>query len=200
MVASAGAAEALARSGTPPMRPGAALRVLRRALSGDYPVVAILEADWQQWRETVASAPVNQLLAGVVDGRQAAEDSAALHPDEVVEIVTTVVADTMQTSPEAVDLDVGLLELGIDSLMGIDIRSRVLAATGVSVPVALILGGASVRTVCSHIAEAQGAVSIERPERSRSAADLLAELDEMEPAELNDLLARLEEEEGEGSP
>ena len=48
---------------------------------------------------------------------------------------------------DAIDLDASLLDLGVDSLLALDLRKRLVKATGHTVPLAMILGGATATEV-----------------------------------------------------
>ncbi|MUL83653.1 MULTISPECIES: mycobactin polyketide synthase MbtD [unclassified Mycolicibacterium] len=60
------------------------------------------------------------------------------------------------------DLDTSLLDLGVDSLLAIDLRKKLKKATGRSVPLATILGGATATELIEHL---------ERPEKEAFSRD-----------------------------
>ncbi len=60
------------------------------------------------------------------------------------------------------DLDASLLDLGVDSLLAIDLRKKLKKATGRSVPLATILGGATAAELIEHL---------ERPEKEAISRD-----------------------------
>ena len=51
----------------------------------------------------------------------------------------------------ALDLDASLLDLGVDSMLAIDLRKKLKNATGRSVPLATILGGATATELIEHL-------------------------------------------------
>ena len=63
---------------------------------------------------------------------------------------------------DAFELDASLLDLGVDSLLAIDLRKRLKKATGRNVPLATILGGATAAEVIEHL---------ERPEKKAFSRD-----------------------------
>jgi mycobactin polyketide synthetase MbtD len=56
------------------------------------------------------------------------------------------VADTT-----GLDLDISLLDLGVDSLLALDLRKKLKKATGHNVPLARILGGATATELIEHL-------------------------------------------------
>ncbi|WP_166905375.1 mycobactin polyketide synthase MbtD [Mycobacterium sp. DL440] len=60
------------------------------------------------------------------------------------------------------DLDTSLLDLGVDSLLAIDLRKKLKKATGRAVPLATILGGATAAELIEHL---------ERPEKEAFSRD-----------------------------
>jgi mycobactin polyketide synthetase MbtD len=66
------------------------------------------------------------------------------------------------TDTTALDFDTSLLDLGVDSLLAIDLRKKLKKATGRSVPLATILGGATAAELIGHL---------ERPEKEAFSRD-----------------------------
>ncbi|KAK0616902.1 hypothetical protein B0T14DRAFT_435063 [Immersiella caudata] len=54
----------------------------------------------------------------------------------------------LQTQPDELDTKVSLMQLGIDSLIAVEIRSWFLKAVGVDMPVLRIIGGSSITDIC----------------------------------------------------
>ncbi len=74
------------------------------------------------------------------DGVDAATDPAAR--SSAAELVRTELASALSMSgPECVDLSAALIDLGVDSLLALDLRKRLRRSTGHSVPLASLLGG-----------------------------------------------------------
>ncbi|MCG5432540.1 mycobactin polyketide synthase MbtD [Mycobacterium sp. MYCO198283] len=57
--------------------------------------------------------------------------------------------------PAALDRDASLIDLGVDSLLALDLRKRLGKTTGRTVPLAMILGGASATEVLAHLTTAK---------------------------------------------
>jgi mycobactin polyketide synthetase MbtD len=87
-------------------------------------------------------------------------DSEAADAKGAMQIALGAVLKLTDTS--ALDLDTSLLDLGIDSLLAIDLRKKLKNATGRSVPLATILGGATAAELIEHL---------ERPEKEAFSRD-----------------------------
>ena len=127
----------LARVGIKPIAPRDAVAALAVALENDATQIGIIDVDWQKWRRLHPSAAASPKFAYVLD-QSTPEDSAAVKrcrslllaaaPHERPEIAALVLADliaeTTRMSPENIDLQRPLTDMGIDSLMGLDCNSR----------------------------------------------------------------------------
>jgi mycobactin polyketide synthetase MbtD len=133
------------RSGLLGMRPERAAEVSLRDHAGD---------------PMVFSADTDRLGAFLEPDRTAAtvDDAPEAH-DTVRDGGTTVRAalGAVLKLPDAtgLDLDTSLLDLGVDSLLAVELRKRLKKATGRTVPLATILGGATATELIEHL-ESQG--------------------------------------------
>ncbi|KAJ4286521.1 hypothetical protein N0V90_013221 [Kalmusia sp. IMI 367209] len=91
---------------------------------------------------------------------------------EVVEVVQEALCDKMETmlqlSTGGVDPNALLTELGIDSLVAVEIRAWFAKTIGIDVPVVKILGRSSVAQICTDAAQEIMAIKVERGEVSSS--------------------------------
>ena len=62
-------------------------------------------------------------------------------------------ARAMGASPAQIDLQHSLLNLGLDSLIAVDVRNRVNADLGINVPLAKFMQSASIRALAAYVAE-----------------------------------------------
>ncbi|MBU8821639.1 mycobactin polyketide synthase MbtD [Mycolicibacterium goodii] len=77
--------------------------------------------------------------------------------------VRTALGDVLKLSgTTGLDLDASLLDLGVDSLLAVDLRKKLKKATGRSVPLATLLGGVTATELIEHL---------ERPEKETFSRD-----------------------------
>lgn len=77
-------------------------------------------------------------------------------PDQNVEdtliLVQEAVASVMGfASPNAVDVDLALHSLGLDSLTATSLRNRLETLTGLIMPLSFVIGGMTTRSICQHL-------------------------------------------------
>jgi mycobactin polyketide synthetase MbtD len=130
--------ERVQRSGLQPMDPGRAVEASLRDHVGD-PLIFTADADrlrtflgTEDRAETRISEPPTQT-----------DTTAAMR---VALGSVLKLADTTR-----LDLDASLLDLGVDSLLALDLRKKLKKATGCAVPLATILGGASASELIEHL-------------------------------------------------
>lgn len=87
-------------------------------------------------------------------------DTAYADPGEAVRTALGAVLKLADTT--GLDLDASLLDLGVDSLLALDLRKKLKKATGRSVPLATLLGGVTATELIEHL---------ERPEKETFSRD-----------------------------
>ncbi|CRZ13596.1 mycobactin polyketide synthase MbtD [Mycolicibacterium neworleansense] len=142
------------RSGLRAMAPDLAVEAGLR----DYPAdPLVFTADAERLR-TFLGGPAEPAVA-VSDSAEVPEGEAA---DATGAMRIALGAVLKLTDTSALDLDASLLDLGVDSLLAIDLRKKLKKATGRSVPLATILGGATAAELIEHL---------ERPEKEAFSRD-----------------------------
>jgi acyl carrier protein len=131
-----------------------------------------------------------------------------LLPGERLTVLTErlrlAVAATLGAKPDAVRVDQPLVDLGLDSLMAVELRNEAERQLGVTLPISVLLEGASVQRLAEQITgslpdETDGTADggrphrqgeeIRRVERSEDlATTLLAEIDELSDEEARTVL------------
>ncbi|WP_437580044.1 type I polyketide synthase [Sorangium sp. So ce887] len=148
-------AQGLRRGGFTAMEPEVAVAALASALDRDETNVTIASIDWARFAPSYASARPRPLIADLPDARRAldAQPSASAAHDETALVATLralsgearlrhlaslVLAQTAavlgHADPSRLDPQRGFFDLGLDSLMSVELRRRLQKATGVKLP------------------------------------------------------------------
>ncbi|MFG2608511.1 type I polyketide synthase [Streptomyces sp. NPDC048514] len=181
MIEGAGVEEHLSRRGLPPMAPDLAVTALQGALARQETTLVLADVRWDRFvpgftaarrRPLIEELPaVRRLLETAADtsdggGRPApghARDAgpvgdgmAALPEAERERVLTDLVrahtADVLgHSTPDAIADDRAFKELGFDSLTAVELRNRLNAATGLSLPPTLIFDNPSPATLARHL-------------------------------------------------
>jgi acyl transferase domain-containing protein/acyl carrier protein len=201
------------------LEPAQALRVFHRLLASEADHVAVAPVDWAEWGRRYQEVSGSALLSVLLDergGRPATRRTSARsgmplpsratllalpageRRDLLVSHLLLGVAAVLGGS-QSVGPDQCLFDLGLDSLMAVELRNQVERGLGVSLPISVLLEGASVRTLAEHIVAALPAgggagpaepESIQRARRFEEVAgELLAQIDELDPTAGPDRLA-----------
>ena len=126
----------------------------------DYPAdPLVFTADAERLRTFLGAAAQPE---PVVVTAEAPLDDAAEAADATGAMRIALGAVLKLDDTTGLDLDASLLDLGVDSLLAIDLRKKLKKATGRAVPLATILGGATAAEVIEHL---------ERPEKEAFSRD-----------------------------
>jgi NAD(P)-dependent dehydrogenase (short-subunit alcohol dehydrogenase family)/acyl carrier protein len=198
--AAARVGEEVARRGLRPMPPAVAASALRRAMAQDQPTLGILEVDWaifcarfggsvpplfaevRPQTERVQSIEVKRLMAEAT----LADELAALRPADRFERLTLRVRATAAhilglDRAEAVPAGAPLRELGLDSLMTVELRNALAALAATKLPATLVFDHPTCTELAQHLAAGPLASVVARPADGDD-FDALADLDTAELA------------------
>ncbi|MFV2110445.1 SDR family NAD(P)-dependent oxidoreductase [Micromonospora sp. LOL_015] len=135
----------LAGTGLQPLAPGQCLRLLGALLAGDDVQRVVCAADWTKYKAVLESRTVRPMLALVDDGARVTTGGdggtplrdrvVAAEPSRRRELVAAYLRDElaqiMRLDRQTLDGPFNLLEMGIDSLMVMELISRIRQDVGV---------------------------------------------------------------------
>ncbi len=182
-----------------PTREG--LDLFGRLLGGAKGQAAVLPIDWAKWTARYPAYTAAPLLRRLL-GRQprTGANPAALDPrrllaapeeqraQRLAAYVSAALGAILGFGEHTIDPTLPIHQLGMDSLMALELKNRIDADLGVSLPLVQILQGPSVDELAAQLLE-QLAQTTERPQAGE--AELLAKLDLLSEAEVDAALASL---------
>ncbi len=164
-------AEFLARQGTAALTPGEVMSLMESFLVAGADQVAAIRVDWNKWRQSFRGMSENPLLERVFastvesqDGHGAASDwrprieaaSAAEKEGVICQAVREVVAGVLRLKPDSLRDDQPLTDLGLDSLMGVEIENSIESAIGVALPPTSLMRARTIGQIAVLINEHMG--------------------------------------------
>ncbi len=167
-------AEYLARSGTTPLSPDEVMLLLESFLNSGATQAMALRVDWSKWRQSYRGSQESPLLeriyaAGVdapetsgakSDWRLKIESAAPADRAGVIGLaVRDVVGSVLRVKPEGLRADQPLTDLGLDSLMAVEIENSIESAIGVALPPASLMRARTIGQIATLIAEHMGATT-----------------------------------------
>jgi NAD(P)-dependent dehydrogenase (short-subunit alcohol dehydrogenase family)/acyl carrier protein len=164
-------AEFLARQGTGELSPREVVDLMESSLAANSTQVMAIRIDWAKWRQVFRSMQERPLLErifatiegqetpGVVsDYRQRIESATPEEIEGIVgQAVRDAVASVLRVKPETLRDDQPLTDLGLDSLMGVEIENTLDASLGVALPPASLTRARTIGQIVALIAEHMGA-------------------------------------------
>jgi acyl carrier protein len=165
-----GNAGRLALLGMSLIDPARGLSAFGRLLAAPVAQVGVIPADWKAYRR-VAGGRLPPFLAALAGPDEAPTENADCRPPTALDLsaLDGVSPDDWQTilesqlreqagrvlkmSAASLDVEDPLNTLGIDSLMAIELKNRIEADLGVTVPMVKFLEGPSVRELAGYMAE-----------------------------------------------
>ncbi|MFF3226936.1 type I polyketide synthase [Nocardia suismassiliense] len=166
------AGKALHRMGLPAMRADLAVAALRRALDRDDTALIVADVAWDRFAPTLSAARRRPLVSDLAEARAALDGppsdpaparesswqqglsrmSGAERRRAMLDLVRTEVATVLgHATPEAVSPRVAFRELGVDSLTAVQLRNRLRAATGATLPATLVFDHPSPTALVDHL-------------------------------------------------
>jgi acyl transferase domain-containing protein/acyl-CoA synthetase (AMP-forming)/AMP-acid ligase II/acyl carrier protein len=220
MAARDGKADRLANAGMGLIDPAGGLDLFGRMLASPEPHVGVIPADWAVFRRMNGGRLPPYLAALAGDEESALEvagprvpsalDRSALDgvpPDDWHSIVEGQLreqaARVLRLASTALDVEQPLNNVGIDSLMAIELKNRIETDLGVTVPMVKFLEGPSVRDLAGFVVTQMlanhppsTAVAPAAGLDANAASQLLGHIDDLSDEQVDALLAELTAEKG----
>jgi acyl transferase domain-containing protein/acyl carrier protein len=194
--------------------PEVGVGMLAALLDRDVTRVAVLPMDWLEWSQLYPAFAAAPFLRRVVDGRAAvARDGDASDPvairaallgahaparhEMVSGLVARAVAGVLRLPIADVDPVMPLRNVGLDSLMALELRNMLQHRIGVSVPLVALVEGPSINELASLILETLASAPAEPTSGAMASAGdadpqrLLAGVDGLSDESVDALLRRM---------
>jgi len=187
-------AEYLARIGTGLLEPREIFEVLENLLATRAPQVAGMRIDWAKWRQASKGSQENLLYERVLSGTAEADDSGgkvgdwrkridAADPTErasvIVQALQEVVGSVLRVKPETLRAEQPLTDLGLDSLMGVEIENMIENSIGVTLPPTSLLRARTIGQIAGLIDEHLGGGAKSAAAPAAPAAEAAVTVDEI---------------------
>jgi len=164
-------AEFLARQGTTELSPREVMTLLESSLTAGATQVMAIRVDWTKWRQFFRGMQENPLLEHIFAAVEGQETGSAIGdlrlkiesaaPEELEGIIGQAVRDAvgsvLRVKPDTLRDDQPLTDLGLDSLMGVEIENSIEGSLGVALPQASLIRARTIGQIVALIAEHMGA-------------------------------------------
>jgi NAD(P)-dependent dehydrogenase (short-subunit alcohol dehydrogenase family)/acyl carrier protein len=167
-------ADFLARQGTMGISPGEAMTLLDSFLAAGSAQTMAIRVDWTKWRQFFRAAQDKPFFerifksienhesdGGTSDWRNRIE---AAGPGEKLAVISQAVRESvgsvLRVKPDSLRDDQPLTDLGLDSLMGVEIETSLEAAVGIALPPTSLMRARTIGEIASLIAGQVGGVTL----------------------------------------
>lgn len=174
--------ERLAQTGVKGLSPNDALEALGRVIRADMAQVGVMDVDWTRWRQTNPAAGrlhKFQELVSASDNSKAAilaaelaEMEEASRKSRITEMLKEGIADVLHLSADRVDAAQQLSDMGIDSLMMVEVQLMVERDFGLELSAMDLTRGGSVEGLAGDlIGRLQSSANLATPPSVSKAAE-----------------------------
>jgi NADPH:quinone reductase-like Zn-dependent oxidoreductase/SAM-dependent methyltransferase/acyl carrier protein len=200
-------ADFLARQGTIAISPGEATALLESFLRAGSAQAISIRVDWRKWRqffrgmqenpflERIFAALENEESVGATNNWRSRIDAASPAEKQAVicQAVREAVGSVLRVKADSLRDDQPLTDLGLDSLMGVEIETSLEAAVGVALPATSLMRARTIGQIASLIAGHLGGatpVAESTPVSAQGEATSAVDLDAISDEEIERLLGR----------
>jgi NADPH:quinone reductase-like Zn-dependent oxidoreductase/SAM-dependent methyltransferase/acyl carrier protein len=164
-------AEFLSRQGTEALAPSEVTALLETFLDSAATQMMALRVDWSKWRQSFRGLLENPLVERVFAAGLESEETpgktsdwrsrieAAAPQDReavVVQALQEIIGSVLRVNPESLRPDQPLTDLGLDSLMGVEIENLIDSSIGVTLPPASLLRARTIGQIAVLLSEHLG--------------------------------------------
>jgi phthiocerol/phenolphthiocerol synthesis type-I polyketide synthase C len=156
-----------ARAAIAALPPDTALSALADALEGGSAVATIIDADWSMWRQAVPDSDAYPLVRDLLPAAEttaveAATAIANLHLAKVApaerrawlaSFIAGELAHVMETDRSALAYDQPIRDLGVDSLMGLELQLRLEQELNIVIPRSVLVQSPTIADFANIIAD-----------------------------------------------
>jgi acyl carrier protein len=164
-------AEFLARQGTTELSPREVTSLLETCLKAGETQVMAIRVDWSKWRQFFRGMQENPLLERIFAAVEGPETGGTINdmrlrieaasPEEleglIGQAVRNAVGSVLRVKPDTLRDDQPLTDLGLDSLMGVEIENSIESSLGVALPPASLIRARTIGQIVALLAEQMGA-------------------------------------------
>jgi acyl carrier protein len=170
-------AEFLARQGTTELSPREVTSLLEAYLKAGGTQVMAIRVDWSKWRQFFRGMQENPLLERIFTAVEGPESSGTVNdmrlrieaasPEELEGLIGQAVRDAvgsvLRVKPDTLRDDQPLTDLGLDSLMGVEIENSIESSLGVALPTASLIRARTIGQIVALLGEQMGAKKSDAP-------------------------------------
>lgn len=203
-------AEFLARQGTAALTPKEVTMLMESFLTTHSTQMAAIRVDWAKWRQSFRGMQDNPLVqrifesgvevqessGGSGDWRQKIQAASGEEREDVIgQAVRDVVGSVLRVKPDSLRNDQPLTDLGLDSLMGVEIENLLESSIGVALPPTSLMRARTIGQIAALISEHLGggentAAAVAVPVETAAASEV--DIEALSDADIDSLLDGLD--------